>query len=82
MALADMVEINYHYHAVVGFLASWEFVSRSGASLCVAGNAWGMKAALHALEQSLPGFSIAEFERKLQAGDVEDTLEVWRRQVI
>ena len=33
--------------------------------------------ALAALERNLPGFSIAEFQRRFEMGDVEDTIEVW-----
>lgn len=78
MALADIARIDFHYHAVVGFVSAWEFVSRSGRSLHVSGDAHGIDAVLRALERYLPGFSIAAFKRELEAGDVEDTIEVWR----
>jgi hypothetical protein len=79
MSLEELEQINYHYHAVVGFVSCWEFVSRSGRSLSVDGHARGLKVTLQSLESQLPGFSMAEFQRQFAAGDVEDTLEVWRR---
>lgn len=78
MALPDIAHIKFHYHAVVGFVSCWEFVSRSGSSLLIDGAAHGITAALHALEKNLPGFSLAAFQRQFKEGDVEDTLEVWR----
>lgn len=78
MALAEITQIQFHYHAVVGFVSSWEFISRSGRSLLIDGRALGIRPALKALEQTLPGFSLSDFQRKFAAGDVEDTIDVWR----
>lgn len=80
MALAEIAQIHFHYHAVVGFVSCWEFVSHSGRSLLIDGGSLGMTAVLKMLENSLVGFSTAEFKRKFAEGDVEDSIEVWRAQ--
>ena len=78
MSIVDISEIRYHYHAVVGFVAVWEFVARGGKSLSVDGKAKGIDDVLRGLEKSLPGFSLVDFKRKFDEGDVEDTIDVWR----
>lgn len=75
--VADISRIKYHYHAVVGFVAVWEFVGRGRRSVLVSGEAKGIDAVLASLEGSLPGFSLAEFRRQFDEGDVEDSLDVW-----
>lgn len=78
MPLAEIAQIDFHYHAVVGFVSAWEFVSHSGAKLLVDGDARGIAAALQALEKNLAGFSMAQFKQQFEEGDVEDSIEVWR----
>jgi hypothetical protein len=77
MELANLAEIKFHYHAVVGFLCVWEFVAKSGVSLEHSSSHISERL-LQALEQSIPGFTAADFHRKFEDGDVEDSLEVWR----
>lgn len=77
MPLTSVFTIKFQYHAVVGFVAVWEFIDTNGNSLMVDDAARGMKELKAALERELPEFSIADFERKLREGDVEDSIDVW-----
>lgn len=74
VALSELSAIKFSYHAVVGFIGVWEFIGKSGNVVCVSSEAKGIKETLRQIEKVLPGFSLQEFERKFQAGDVEDTL--------
>ena len=76
--ISEISEIKYHYHAVVGFVAVWEFIGRNSKTLLVGGEAKGIDAVLGNLEKVLPGFSLAEFNRKFDEGDVEDVIHVWK----
>lgn len=78
MSLADISKIHFHYHAVVGFVAEWEFVDIAGNTLVIDAKATGIESLISSLEKALPGFSIAEFDRKFRQGDVEDTIDVWK----
>jgi hypothetical protein len=78
MPLSDVSQIRYHYHAVVGFVAVWEFIDKNAASLSVDAKAKGVDDVLSGLEKFLPGFSLAEFKRKFGEGDVEDAIDVWK----
>ena len=78
MSLAEVDCILFHYHAVVGFVSAWEFVSREGRSLHVDGAALGIRQVVAGLERRLPGFSKAEIDRLFASGDVEDSIEAWR----
>lgn len=78
LPLAELAEIKFHYHAVVGFVGVWEFVAMSGRSFAVETNSNVMPKALVALEGVLPNFSVVAFERRFHEGDVEDTLDVWK----
>ena len=77
LPLTELAQIKYHYHAVVGFTAVWEFISVSGRSFTVATYSNTMPKALAELEGRLRNFSVEDFNRKFQEGDVEDTLDVW-----
>lgn len=79
MALSEVSAIKFSYHAVVGFIGVWEFIGNNGRVLCISSEAKGIKETLRQIEIALPGFSLRELERKFQAGDVEDTLDVWQR---
>lgn len=79
LQIRDIEAIHYHYHAVVGFVSVWEFIDDRGNSLTIDGNALGIKQVLLTLETRLPGFSMTEFNRQFESGDVEDSLDVWRR---
>ncbi|MGD8912338.1 MAG: hypothetical protein PVJ68_06295 [Candidatus Thiodiazotropha sp.] len=78
IVISDLVEIKYHYHAVVGFISTWEFNGKDGGSLRVDGEAKGISEVLSQLEKILPTFSLSSFETQFDAGDVEDTIDVWR----
>ena len=78
MPIADIGEIKYHYQAVVGFVAVWEFIDKNARSLSVDGNAKGVDEVLTSLEKSLVGFSLADLKRKFDEGDVEDAIDVWK----
>jgi hypothetical protein len=56
----------------------WEFIDASANSLTGDDSARGIKELKAALEQVLPGFSSANFERKFRAGDIEDSIDVWK----
>jgi hypothetical protein len=75
--LADLAEIKFHYHAVVGFVCVWEFVTKSGVSLDH-GAVHIDRGLLTSLERAIPGFAQADFDRRFEEGDVEDTVEVWQ----
>jgi len=75
--VSDISGIKYHYQAVVGFVAVWEFIGRGSKSVSVGSEAKGIDAVLGSLEKSLPGFSLAEFRRQFDEGDVEDSIDVW-----
>jgi hypothetical protein len=79
VALSEVSAIKFSYHAVVGFIGVWEFTTNSGRVVCVSSEARGIKETMPQIEKALSGFSLEEFERKFQAGDVEDTLDVWQR---
>jgi hypothetical protein len=55
LALASVSQINFHYHAAVGYLGHWEFVPAQGQPLIVDKDARGMREFLEELEQRLPG---------------------------
>jgi hypothetical protein len=77
IALSDLSSIQFHYHAVVGFVGTWEFVSKSGKSILV--EAYGIDyTLLSRLERHVPHFSSKRFHQQFEAGDVADTLEVWK----
>lgn len=78
LALSELKEINYHYHAAVGFLSNWEFVDKEGRCLDVDGKAIGMSKVLSILDSSLSGFSLSDFKKQFEDGDIEDVLNVWR----
>ena len=78
MPISDISEIKYHYHAVVGFVAVWEFIDRSAKRLLVHGEAKGIETVLSSLENALTGFSLVEFQRKFDEGDVQDVIDVWK----
>lgn len=78
MPLVDISEIKFHYHAVVGFIAVWEFIDTKGDTLLINARAIGIKKLIVGLEEKLPGFSQAEFDRKFREGDVEDSIDVWK----
>lgn len=79
MPLSEVARVNFHYHAVVGFIGVWEFVAESGITLHISGDAKGIDHVISALEHFLPGFSKARFDEQFRDGDVEDSLEVWTR---
>ena len=78
MRLTEILTIQFHYHAVVGFECVWEFTDKSGRKLLAGGNGIDNRM-LSNLERKLAGFSKDEFYRQFKEGDVEDTLDVWRR---
>src|SRR5262245_1055359 len=61
MAVSELSEIKYRYHAVVGFVAVWEFIDRDSNSMSVDAEARGLGDVLSSLEKLLPGFSLTEF---------------------
>ena len=78
MPIADIAQIRYHYHAVVGFIAVWEFIDKNARSLRVDGDAKGVEDLLAGLEKSLAGFSLADFKRQFDEGGVEEAIDVWK----
>ena len=78
MPISDIAEIKYHYHAVVGFVAVWEFIGVNADRLLVRGDAKGIETVLSTLERVITGFSLNEFNRKFDQGDVEDVIDVWK----
>lgn len=77
LALAAVAKIEYAYHAVVGFVAVWIFTGRDGNELAIDASCPGTRRLLIDLERDLPGFSIAAWRQAFDAGDVEDTVQVW-----
>lgn len=77
--LASLQKVEYAYHAVVGFVAVWCFTGESGEEIVVGEHCPGLRRLLKTLEQKLPPFSLAEWQRQFDEGDVEDTLVVWER---
>lgn len=78
LAMENLEKIIFHYHAAVGFVGTWEFVSTSGKSLEIDSKANGMNKVLSFLENELENFSINEFDKKFEDGDVVDSIDVWR----
>lgn len=76
--IRELVEIKYHYHAVVGFISTWEFINRNGGSLIIDGEAKNISEVLSQLERILPGFSLANLKVMFESADVEDVLDVWK----
>lgn len=79
LLISEIQQVRYHYHAVVGFIAVWECIDQHGTVLTIDAKAFGMSRVLQTLETKLPEFSLDKFHRQFEAGDVEDTLEVWNR---
>lgn len=79
LSINELSVIKFSYHAVIGFVGVWEFTGNSGRVVCVSSETKGISEVLRSLETELPGFSLKEFERKLEEGDVEDSLDVWQR---
>ena len=76
--LKELIEINYHYHAVVGFVALWEFLDKDGNSIDVSPGTLGLKQTLRGLENNLSGFSLKNFDQMFKDGDVQDILNIWK----
>lgn len=75
--LADLSEIHFHYHAVVGFECQWEFISVQGQNLTL--NSMGLsRRFVHDIEHYVPRFSAADFYKEFDQGDIEDSLVVWQ----
>lgn len=75
LALANLAQIKYHYEAVVGFVAVWEFIDTAGHSLFV--DAQASPRLLPRLQEVLPGVDLAHFDAEFKAGDVTDCIDVW-----
>lgn len=80
MRLNELVELRFHYHAVVGFVGVWECRDAKQNSLNFAHSSIGRKTLLRKFERELEGFSIDHFQKLFEDGDIEDELLVWRRQ--
>lgn len=74
----NLKRIEYHYHAVVGFVSMWEFIDKDGKSINIDGKTRGLQLVLNQLERTLPGFSLKEWRSMFDDGDVEDSFVVWR----
>lgn len=74
--LADLAEIQFHYHAAVGFCCVWEFTTKSGKSTLVSHNDINDRLVSN-LERCVPNFSREHFYQMFKDGDIEDTLHVW-----
>ncbi len=58
IVISNLVEIRYHYHAAVGFISTWAFNGKEGASLRVDWEAKEISEVLFHLEKKiLPAFS-------------------------
>jgi len=79
LSIDDICAIKYHYHAVVGFIAVWEFIDQHDNTLTVEASTRGLDEVFQELEKRLPGFSLDNFEQQFRDGDVEDTLDIWSR---
>ena len=77
MRLADLESVQFHYQAVIAFDCVWEFTDKSGRTLSAGGFTFRRRL-IRQLAQHLPGFTEAEFDQRFAAGDVEDSIEVWR----
>lgn len=77
MPLAELAKIEFHYEAVVGFTCVWEFTSLSGQSITLSSFRISRRL-LYRLQAHIQGFSVAAFDQAFDAGDVSDTLELWR----
>jgi hypothetical protein len=78
ISTSEISEIKYHYHAVVGFVAVWEFVGKNEKRLLVDDQAKGINALLSSLEGVLPAFSLVEFKRRFDEGELVDVINVWK----
>lgn len=79
--LADLKVIYYHYSAAVGIMDfQWEFCSNDGRKIKADIFTFGRSRLLRHLEGNLPGFSMLRFKLLFEDGDVDDTLEVWKRE--
>lgn len=77
MALAELAKIDFHYEAVVGFTCVWDFTAVSGQVITLSSFRISRRL-LQRLQAHIPGFSMAAFDEAFQAGDVSDSLELWR----
>lgn len=78
MPLSELAKIDFHYEAVVGFTCVWEFTSVSGQVISLSSFRISRRL-LKRLQAHIPGFSVAAFDQAFEAGDVSDSLELWRR---
>ncbi|MEN0107274.1 MAG: hypothetical protein AAGC84_12710 [Pseudomonas sp.] len=77
LPLADLAQVNFHYDAVVGFSCVWEFVAFNGDTLSL--DSWRINRRLvRRLQDWLPNFYADDFHHAFAAGDVVDSLAVWR----
>ncbi len=79
MPLAELVKIDFHYEAVVGFTCAWEFTSAQGQVITLSSFRISRRL-LKRLQAHIPGFSVAAFDQAFEAGDVSDSLELWHRE--
>ena len=77
--LQEISEIQYHYHAAIGFLAWFEFIYGEGRSVVVDACTRGiMSDVIPTLERVLPGFTGTAIEQCVAHGDVEDSCIIWK----
>jgi len=78
--LSELSEINYHYQAAVGlFVSVWELKDIYGKEIIFSWPTLGKTALLEELENQLEGFSLKNFQKLFDEGDVDDTLELWKK---
>jgi hypothetical protein len=77
MAIRDVVRIDYHYHAVVGFIGIYELVARDGRRLLIDERTPGFDHLWRAARQELPGLGPDDRSADIAAGDWEDSVTVW-----
>ena len=73
-----LIEIKYHYRAVMGIFGFLEFVQRNDSAISIDQGTPGMNEVLSELEQLLHGFKRSSLIACVNDGDLGDTCSIWR----
>jgi len=77
VAIRDIRRIDYHYHAVVGFLGVYVLTARNGERFDVDEATPGFPSLWQAARRELPGLGPSDRTADIEAGDLEDSITVW-----
>jgi len=74
----ELIEIKYHYRAVMGIIGFLEFVQRNYSAVSIDQGTPGMNDVILELEKHLPGFKRSSMTECINDGDLADTCIIWK----